>query len=138
MNPPKVVVADTPDRGCIWYLVDANLDFVPEVKLFLDWKAATRHAPATIKAYCVNVIAPWRQIGTIPWRSCRPLPSSRWLLKALARLMKPLSLSQKVPCITPLNCTNLPPWSDHIYKPRQHHRRESYCHREVEQRSGTD
>jgi site-specific recombinase XerD len=37
-------------------LVDANLDFAHEVKLFLDWKAATRHAPATIKAYCSRLL----------------------------------------------------------------------------------
>jgi len=24
----------------MWCLVDANLDFIPEVKPFLDWKAA--------------------------------------------------------------------------------------------------
>lgn len=51
-----MVTADTPDRGHMWYLVDANLDFVREVKLFLDWKAATRHAPATIKAYCSRLL----------------------------------------------------------------------------------
>ncbi len=56
MNPPKIVAADTPDRGRMWYLVDANLDFIPEVKLFLDWKAATSHAPATIKAYCSRLL----------------------------------------------------------------------------------
>ena len=26
MNPPKMVAADTPDRGRMWYLVDDNLD----------------------------------------------------------------------------------------------------------------
>jgi len=51
-----MVEALTPDRGRMWYLVDANLDFIPEVKLFLDWKAATRHAPATIKAYCSRLL----------------------------------------------------------------------------------
>ncbi len=56
MDVPKLVAADTPDRGLMWYLVDANLDFVQEVKLFLDWKAATRHAPATIKAYCSRLL----------------------------------------------------------------------------------
>jgi len=56
MNPPKMVAADTTDRGRMWYLADANLDFVAEVKLFLDWKAATRHAPATIKAYCSRLL----------------------------------------------------------------------------------
>src|SRR5258707_1116896 len=56
MNLPRIVVAETPDRGRMWYLVDANLDFVSEVKLFLDWKAATKHAPATIKAYCARLL----------------------------------------------------------------------------------
>ena len=56
MNPPKMVAADTPDRGRMWYLVDDNLDFISEVKLFLDWKAATRRAPATIKAYCSRLL----------------------------------------------------------------------------------
>jgi integrase/recombinase XerD len=56
VNPPKIVVADTPNGGRMWYLVDANLDFIPEVKLFLDWKAATRRAPATIKAYCSRLL----------------------------------------------------------------------------------
>lgn len=51
MGIPKIVAANTPDRGPMWYLVNENLDFVSEVKLFLDWKAATGHAPATIKAY---------------------------------------------------------------------------------------
>jgi len=56
MNPPKMVASDTPDRGRMWYLVDANPDFIPEVKQFLDWKAATRHAPATVKAYCSRLV----------------------------------------------------------------------------------
>src|SRR5437660_179503 len=56
MSIPKIVAADTPDRGLMWYLVDDNLDFVPEVKLFLDWKSATGHAPATIKAYCSRLL----------------------------------------------------------------------------------
>jgi hypothetical protein len=56
MNPPRMIAAETPDRGHMWYLVDANLDFVSEVKLFLDWKAATGHAPATIKAYCSRLL----------------------------------------------------------------------------------
>jgi len=56
MSIPKMIAADTPDRGRMWYLVDENLDFVPEVKLFLDWKAATRHAPATIEAYCSRLL----------------------------------------------------------------------------------
>ena len=51
-HPPRMIAADVPDRGRIYYLVDETLDFVPEVKQFLDWKAATKRAPATVKAYC--------------------------------------------------------------------------------------
>jgi hypothetical protein len=49
---PRMVAADVPDRGQMYYLIDANLDFIPEVKEFLDWKLATNRAPATMKAYC--------------------------------------------------------------------------------------
>lgn len=55
MVAPKMVAADTPDRGRMYYLVDAALDFVPEVKQFLDWKASTRRAPATVEAYCYRL-----------------------------------------------------------------------------------
>ncbi len=51
-NTPKVVAADVPDRGRMYYLVDDACEFIPEVKEFLDWKAATKRAPATLKAYC--------------------------------------------------------------------------------------
>lgn len=47
-----MVPADVPDRGRMFYLIDCNLDFIPEVKEFLDWKAVTSRAPATLKAYC--------------------------------------------------------------------------------------
>ncbi len=49
---PRIVVADVPDRGRMYYLVDGAYDFIPEVKDFLDWKAATNRAPSTLKAYC--------------------------------------------------------------------------------------
>ena len=52
MNAPHMIAAEVPDRGRMFYLVNDTLDFIPEVKAFLDWKAATRRAPATIKAYC--------------------------------------------------------------------------------------
>ncbi len=52
MKTPRMIAADVPDRGCMYYLVDEALDFAAEVKEFLDWKAATKRAPATIKAYC--------------------------------------------------------------------------------------
>jgi integrase/recombinase XerD len=56
MNPPRMVAAEVPDRGRTFYLVDDNLDFIFEVKEFLDWKAATRRAPATIRAYCSRLL----------------------------------------------------------------------------------
>jgi integrase/recombinase XerD len=55
MSPPRMVEALLPDRGRMFYLIDAKLDFIPEVKEFLDWKAATRRAPATIEAYCFRL-----------------------------------------------------------------------------------
>jgi Phage integrase, N-terminal SAM-like domain len=56
MCPPKMVEALLPDRGQMFYLVDPKLDFIPEVKAFLDWKAATKRAPSTIEAYCVRLL----------------------------------------------------------------------------------
>jgi integrase/recombinase XerD len=52
---PKMVVAQVPHLGRMFYLVDERLDFVPEVREFLNWKAATKRAPATIKAYCYRL-----------------------------------------------------------------------------------
>jgi integrase/recombinase XerD len=52
MKTPRMIAADVPGRGRMYYLVDEALNFVPEVKDFLDWKAATKRAPATVKAYC--------------------------------------------------------------------------------------
>lgn len=51
---PKMVVAQTTDRGRMHYLVDDQLDFIPEVKAYLDLKAL-RCAPATIEAYCARL-----------------------------------------------------------------------------------
>jgi integrase/recombinase XerD len=48
----------------MFYLVDSQLDFIPEVKQFLDWKAATGHAPATIKAYCARLLWFYRFLAT--------------------------------------------------------------------------
>jgi integrase/recombinase XerD len=56
MCSPRMVAAEVPDRGRLFYLVDNNLDFIAEVKEFLDWKAATRRAPATVKAYCSRLV----------------------------------------------------------------------------------
>ena len=55
MSPPRMIAADVPGRGRMYYLVDEALNFVPEVKDFLDWKAATKRAPATVKAYCTRL-----------------------------------------------------------------------------------
>ncbi len=53
---PKMVAADVPERGRIYYLVDDQYDFIPEAKEFFDWNAATHHAPATLKAYCSRLL----------------------------------------------------------------------------------
>ena len=53
---PRVVPADLPDRQRMYYLVDCQYDFIPDVKEFLDWKAATNRAPATVKAYCTRLL----------------------------------------------------------------------------------
>ena len=55
MKAPRMIAADVPGRGGMYYLVDEALNFVPEVKDFLDWKAATKRAPATVKAYCARL-----------------------------------------------------------------------------------
>ncbi len=52
---PRMVAADIPGRGRMYYLVDNQFDFIAEVKEFLDWKMATNRAPATIKAYCFRI-----------------------------------------------------------------------------------
>ncbi|GHO71257.1 hypothetical protein KSC_101490 [Ktedonobacter sp. SOSP1-52] len=53
---PRMIVADRPDRGRMYYLVDDEYDFIIEAKEFLDWKAATNCAPATVKAYCSRLL----------------------------------------------------------------------------------
>jgi integrase/recombinase XerD len=55
MKTPRMIAADVPGRGRMYYLVDEALNFVPEVKDFLDWKAATKRASATVKAYCARL-----------------------------------------------------------------------------------
>ena len=55
MKTPRMIAADVPSQGRMYYLVDEALNFVPEVKDFLDWKAATKRAPATVKAYCARL-----------------------------------------------------------------------------------
>jgi hypothetical protein len=58
MSSPRMVAAVVSGRSCMYYLVDERLDFIPEVKEFLDWKAATGRAPATIKSYCYRCKRP--------------------------------------------------------------------------------
>lgn len=53
---PKMIAADVPGRGRIYYLVDEQYDFIPEAKEFFDWNAATNRAPATMKAYCSRLL----------------------------------------------------------------------------------
>ncbi len=53
---PKMVAADVPERGRIYYLIDDQYDFIPEAKEFFDWNAATNRAPATLKAYCSRLL----------------------------------------------------------------------------------
>ncbi len=53
---PRMIAADVPDRGRMYYLVDSEYDFIPDAKGFLDWKAATNRAPATMKAYCSRLL----------------------------------------------------------------------------------
>ncbi|GHP00272.1 hypothetical protein KSF_103190 [Reticulibacter mediterranei] len=53
--PVRMVAADVPGQGRMYYLVNSQCDFLPEVKEFLDWKAATRRAPATVRAYCFRL-----------------------------------------------------------------------------------
>ena len=46
---PKMVIADVPNQEHLYYLVNRNYDFIPEVKEFLDWKSVIKRAPATVK-----------------------------------------------------------------------------------------
>jgi integrase/recombinase XerD len=47
----------------MYYLVDDQYNFIAEVKEFLDWKMATKRAPATIKAYCLRLSWYYRFLG---------------------------------------------------------------------------
>ncbi|GAC1430098.1 MAG: tyrosine-type recombinase/integrase [Chloroflexota bacterium] len=56
VGAPRIVAAEWPERGRMFYLVDDDLEFIPEVKAFLDWKVATRRAPATVEGYCYRLM----------------------------------------------------------------------------------
>jgi hypothetical protein len=51
----RMIAADVQDLGRMYYLIDGNYDFIPDAKEFLDWKAATNRAPATMKGYRYEV-----------------------------------------------------------------------------------
>jgi integrase/recombinase XerD len=52
----RMIAADVPNRGRMYYLIDGAYNFIPDAKEFLDWKAATNRAPATVKAYCSRLL----------------------------------------------------------------------------------
>ncbi len=52
----RMIAADVQALGRMYYLIDGNYDFIPDAKEFLDWKAATNRAPATMKAYCSRLL----------------------------------------------------------------------------------
>jgi hypothetical protein len=57
---PKMVAADITERGRVYYLVNAQYDFIDEVKTFLDWKAATKRAhqpPKPTALACCGITA---------------------------------------------------------------------------------
>ena len=62
---PRMIAANVPDRGRTYYLIDGQCDFIPEVKGFLEWKAATNHAPATMKAYCSRLLWYYRFLSQL-------------------------------------------------------------------------
>src|SRR6266700_738908 len=75
MKAPRMIAADVPGRGRMYYLVDEALNFVPEVKDFLDWKAATKRAPATVKAYCSRLQWYYRYLSQHQLRVREATPS---------------------------------------------------------------
>jgi hypothetical protein len=54
---PKIVAADVPDRGRMYYLVDSKYDFILDAKEFFDWKAAINRA---LRDYRVLIEIVWR------------------------------------------------------------------------------
>jgi len=52
---PRLVTAVVPGQENRFYLIDQNLDFIPEVKELIDQKASTRRAPGTIRGICIQL-----------------------------------------------------------------------------------
>jgi hypothetical protein len=50
-SPVMMVTTDVADQDHMYYLVNSQFYFLQKVKKFFDWKAATRDAPTTVKAY---------------------------------------------------------------------------------------
>lgn len=71
----RMVAADVLDRGRMYYLIDDNYDFIPDAKEFLDWKAATNRAPATMKAYCTRLLWYYRFLAQRKLSALEATPS---------------------------------------------------------------
>lgn len=52
---PKLITAVIPGQEKRFYLVNQQLDFIPEVKEWVDQKVNARQAPGTIKNFCYRV-----------------------------------------------------------------------------------
>jgi integrase/recombinase XerD len=78
---PRLVVADVPGVGEMYYLVDESFDFVPEVKRFLDSKRAQGRAPNTVLAYCSRLryfyqFLSQRELSVLPAEGRRQVDSA--------------------------------------------------------------
>lgn len=60
---PRMIAAEMPDQQRMFYLVNRDYEFLPEVKAFLEWKAATKRAPGTVKAYCSRLLWYYRYLS---------------------------------------------------------------------------
>lgn len=52
---PRLVTASVPGQEDRFYLIDRDLDFIPEVKELVDQKSNTRCSPNTIRGICVKL-----------------------------------------------------------------------------------
>jgi integrase/recombinase XerD len=62
-DAPRMIAAAMPNQGRMFYLVDSTYEFLPEVKAFLEWKAVTKRAPGTVKAYCSRLLWYYRYLS---------------------------------------------------------------------------